>query len=395
MLCLRDEAVLIPQPRGSLPKVCAGLLAAIATGVLLFTSPERIINLVALASLIVTLGPLLSGLCLLAEEVLHHSSTRYRGRSLLGHIMPACGLGGKTLLAAAMACLLLYATKHSLHHKDQHWELVVLVPAVYTLLKSLAVLGLSEVEVSVICEERKMNVAHGLAWSFYFGYLQLVLPSLEASIDSFRASHQGSFQSRGSQKLIVLIPINANISHKLEDEDSNIKFYDSLPNSQMDMAGIRGRVYKHSVYRVQDEHGKTHECPVEYATPLLTLYRMSQDRNAGFGEPERRQQVLLFYRTLQDILEQSLECRNRYRLILLNDEHEEDPHFLSKTILKHLEQQNKEEFCLSSAPQQETNKVAQMEDWHNPDPMSREPTLMISLERPQPLRGPVENSDIS
>ena len=63
---------------------------------------------------------------------------------------------------------------------------------------------------------------------------------------------------------------------------------------------------------------QAHECVVEYATPLLTLYRMSQESSAGFGEPERRQQVLLFYRTLQDILEHSLECRNRYKLILLN-----------------------------------------------------------------------------
>lgn len=63
---------------------------------------------------------------------------------------------------------------------------------------------------------------------------------------------------------------------------------------------------------------QAHDCAVEYATPLLTLYRMSQERSAGFGEPERRQQVLLFYRTLQDILDQSLECRNQYKLILLN-----------------------------------------------------------------------------
>lgn len=36
--------------------------------------------------------------------------------------------------------------------------------------------GPSEVEVSDLCEGRKMNVAHGLAWSFYLGYLKLVLP---------------------------------------------------------------------------------------------------------------------------------------------------------------------------------------------------------------------------
>lgn len=63
-----------------------------------------------------------------------------------------------------------------------------------------------------------------------------------------------------------------------------------------------------------------HECVVEYATPLLTLYRMSQESSAGFGETERKEQVLLFYRTLKDILEHSLECRNRYTLILLNGE---------------------------------------------------------------------------
>lgn len=40
----------------------------------------------------------------------------------------------------------------------------------------VCVKGPSEVEVSDICERRKMNVAHGLAWSFYVGYLQLVLP---------------------------------------------------------------------------------------------------------------------------------------------------------------------------------------------------------------------------
>lgn len=31
-------------------------------------------------------------------------------------------------------------------------------------------------EISEICEVKKMNVAHGLAWSFYIGYLKLILP---------------------------------------------------------------------------------------------------------------------------------------------------------------------------------------------------------------------------
>ncbi|MEQ2216476.1 hypothetical protein XENOCAPTIV_016793, partial [Xenoophorus captivus] len=128
--------------------------------------------------------------------------------------------------------------------------------------------GPSEVEVSDICEERKMNVAHGLAWSFYLG--------LEKSFDTFHASHHDSFRVSGSQKLFILIPLNANISHRLEDEDNYIKFYDSLPNSELDRAGVRGRVYKHSVYRVQDERGKVGEQVVILKLFLLLVRILHQ-----------------------------------------------------------------------------------------------------------------------
>uniref|UniRef100_A0A3P8SIZ7 Stimulator of interferon genes protein n=1 Tax=Amphiprion percula TaxID=161767 RepID=A0A3P8SIZ7_AMPPE len=405
---LRDQEALIPQPRGNLPKVCAAALAAITTGSIVVLSPERMFGWVAMAALILTLGPLLHGLCLLAEEMLHHYNTRYRGRAFLSHMLPACGFGCKTLLPAGLAGLVLYLVGHPLPDNNQFCKLLILVSVLYPPLKSLGILGPSEVEVSDICEGRKMNVAHGLAWSFYLGYLRLVLPYLENSISVFRATHQHSSSSwgRGSRKLLILIPLNANISHKLEEEDDNIRFYDNLPNNEIDRAGVRGRVYKHSVYRVLDENGKGHECVVEYATPMLTLYSMSQESSAGFGEPERRQQVLLFYRTLQDILEHSLDCRNRYKLILLDDEHHDDPHFLSKTILRHIEQQEKEEFCVTPPPRQEmvhplSNSSSALPsappldgNWHHhPEPMSREPTLMFSLEKPQPLRGPVENSD--
>ncbi|XP_026186173.1 stimulator of interferon genes protein [Mastacembelus armatus] len=403
MQCLRDQDTLIPRPRGNLPKVCAAVLSAISIGGIMLLSPERLFGWLAIAILILTLGPLLHGLCLLVEEVLYHSNTRYRGRGLLSHVLAACGLWGKTLLAAGLAGLLLYLSGHPLPHKGQCWKLISLASVLYALFKSLGVLGPSEVEVSDICEARKMNVAHGLAWSFYCGYLRLVLPRLEDSIIEFCATHQASapLWARGSRRLLILIPINANISHKLEEEDDNIRFYDNLPNNEINRAGVRGRVYKHSVYRVLDEHGKAHDCVVEYATPLLTLYSMSQESSAGFGEPERRQQVLIFYRTLQEILDNSLECRNRYKLILLSDEHEDDPHGLSKTILRHLQQQEREEFCLAPPPRQErvhpsantANALPVNGEWHHPELMSRIPTLMFSLDEPQPLKEPVEDSE--
>lgn len=76
MQCLKDHDALIPQPRGALPQVCAAALAALATGSVLFLTPERFFGWAAVAILILTLGPLVHGLCLLPEEMLYHSSTR-------------------------------------------------------------------------------------------------------------------------------------------------------------------------------------------------------------------------------------------------------------------------------------------------------------------------------
>lgn len=89
------------------------------------------------------------------------------------------------------------------------------------------------------------------------------------------------------------------------------------------------------------------------------------------------------------------------KVLLLLDEHEDEPHFLSKAILRHLQQQEKEEFCVTPPPQQEmvhpfrkpSGAAALNGEWHRSEPMSREPTLMLSLEEPLPLMEPVEDTD--
>ncbi|XP_062331882.1 stimulator of interferon genes protein isoform X2 [Osmerus eperlanus] len=395
---LVGEESLVPLPRGTLPRTCACFLAAMVVALLLMMAPEDFIGLLATSMLMLTTGPLLHGVCLLMEEWLFRSSTRYRGRLLTGQMLLSC-VGGRTLLSLGLAGLLL-ALEGDHQTEGGRWKLVVLLSVLYIPLKNLEILGPCQVEVSAICEEKKNNVAHGLAWSFYLGYLKLVLPHLENSIASFRTTHSaGPFEKRGSRRLLILLPLNANIAQNLEDEDTNIQFYDNLPNIELDRAGVRGRVYKHSVYSVLDENGKSHQCAMEYATSLMTLYQMSHESNSGFGERERREQVLLFYRTLQDILEHSLDCRNRYTLILLNDEREDDPHFLSKTILSHLLQQEREEYCLTPHPHQDVGHIltpAQPGGGHqcSDAPMSVDPELMISQDLPRSLKDPVETSDV-
>uniref|UniRef100_A0A4W5LXF3 Stimulator of interferon genes protein n=1 Tax=Hucho hucho TaxID=62062 RepID=A0A4W5LXF3_9TELE len=381
---LGGEESLVPQPRGSLPKACAiGLATVVTTAVLVLDRINR--------SIFTYYLPPSPPLSLSTSPSLHLSPLylpRYRGVRL-GQMVTAC-VGVYTLLGVGLAVLLFGLTEPQ-PWRDQ-WSMVILACGLYPLLKTLGVLGPSEVEVSEICEERKMNVAHGLAWSFHLGYLNLVLPQ-------YRASHTaGLFETRESRKLLILLPLNANIAHKLEDKDTNIHFYDNLPNTEIDRAGVRGRV---STSTVGITLQPAHHCVVEYATPLLTLYKMSQESSAGFGEGDRREQVLVFYKTLQDILDRSLECRNRYRLILLNDEHEDDPHFLSKAILRNLDQQEKEEFyVLPVNPQPEVHRplippaTIRIDDRHQIEPMSSVPSLMISHDMPRTLREPVENSDV-
>lgn len=65
------------------------------------------------------------------------------------------------------------------HHRSGCWHrhrpLPPLSPAaVFFLLFPLQ--KLSAVEVSELTESSKKNVAHGLAWSYYVGYLKIVLP---------------------------------------------------------------------------------------------------------------------------------------------------------------------------------------------------------------------------
>ena len=63
-------------------------------------------------------------------------------------------------------------------------------------------------EVSQINERENKNVADGLAWSYYFGYLKLVLPKLDEQIG--KSEKYRYDVSR--RKLYILLPKNCCLS---------------------------------------------------------------------------------------------------------------------------------------------------------------------------------------
>ncbi|KAF7702370.1 stimulator of interferon genes protein isoform X2 [Silurus meridionalis] len=380
----------VPRPRGHVPAVCAVVLSSLALGLVWLLDYRLMREMSGLVIFSLSMGKTLHSLCLLTEEWLFHSQQRYDGR--IQHMLWACFSGATQIGVGVVLLLTLLEGFQWTHDK---FVFCVLTCAFYLLLKTLGVLGPAPVEISEVCESRKLNVAHGLAWSYFLGYLKFVLPELEEQV---RKHYNQTGEILHSSRLHILLPLNAVAPAKMEEVDQNVLFHQNLPEMQLDRAGVRKRVYKHSIYRIIDHEQKTYFCVVEYATPLLTLYQMSQDSTAAFSEQDRTQQVLLFYRTLNHILECSLECRNRYRLILLDDQQADgEPQHLSTEIIKHLQQQEHEipmvqpEDLAQPVPEQgmirDPRYLLQQEE-----PLSSLPSLMISA--PQSLRSePEENTD--
>ncbi|XP_068021752.1 stimulator of interferon genes protein isoform X2 [Melanerpes formicivorus] len=306
------SATLIPEARGRRAQVAVALLLALC-GAALWLAGQPLVPTVRSLTLHVgalQIGALLRGLCCLAEEVFHLQS-RYQGSfwRALGACFP-WRWHGPTLLICAMAYVALL---------DGEKQLLSLHLGLASLCQLLSLaLGLhkpSAVEMSELAERSKQNVAHGLAWSYYVGYLKIVLPRMKEIMEEFRRANPTMLLRRETWKLHILVPLSCDIIDDLEKADSNIQYLTDLSETILTKAGIKNRVYKHSLYAIKDEDSKPWHCVVEFAAPLQSLYAMSQDDCAAFSREERLEQAKLFYRTLEEILRGSKECRGTYRLI--------------------------------------------------------------------------------
>ncbi|XP_022349372.1 stimulator of interferon genes protein isoform X2 [Enhydra lutris kenyoni] len=340
----------IPRPRGTRARKAAFILFAVCLTALwvLGEPPEHILRWLVFHLASLQLGLLFKGVCHLTEELCHlHSSGREGSR-----------------LAAGQENFL------------RRRNLVILVhggsPAPPCCLQ-----GLAPAEVSAVCEKGNFNVAHGLAWSYYIGYLRLILPGLPARIRMYNLQHTNMLRGLGSHRLHILFPLDCAVPDDLSVADPNIRFLYELPQQSADRAGIKGRVYTNSVYELLENGQPAGICVLEYATPLQTLFAMSQDGRAGFSREDRLEQAKLFCRILEDILADAPEWQKNCRLIVYQEPAEGSSFSLSQKILQHLRQEEREVTMggldTSIAPNSST--------------LSQEPKLLISgLEQPLPLR---------
>lgn len=365
----------IPRPRGSRAKKVAFLLLGAC---LLFLwwkkSADSTFQWLVLHLASLQLGLLFKGVCILAEE-LHHTHSRYQGshwRALRACLGCPFRTGALLLLA-----FYFYSSIQKETSPSTMWTLAFLgFSEALNILFDLQ--HLSPAEVSAICEERNLNVAHGLAWSYYIGYLRLILPELRTRIQAYNQIHNNILRGERSHRLYILFPLDCAVPDDLTAADRNICFLNELPQQSADRAGIKRRVYTNSVYELKENGQRAGVCVLEYATPLQTLFAMSQHGQAGFSREDRLEQAKLFCRTLKEILADDPQCQNNCRLIVYQEPAEGSGFSLSQEILRHLRQEGREEVTVGRAETSEVTDICTF---------SQEPELLISgMEQPLPLR---------
>ncbi|XP_040478299.1 stimulator of interferon genes protein isoform X1 [Ursus maritimus] len=308
----------IPRPRGTRAQKAALVLLAFCLAALwgLGELPEHILRWLVLHLASLQLGLLFKGVCHLTEELCHLHS-RYQGsywraaRACLG-----CPIRCGALLL--LSCYF-YGSLPNTAGLPFTWTLALLgLSQALNILLELQ--SLAPAEVSAVCEKRNFNVAHGLAWSYYIGYLRLILPGLPDRIRTYNRRRTNMLRGVGSHRLHILFPLDCGVPDDLSVADPNIRFLYELPQQSADRAGIKGRIYTNSVYELLENGQPAGICVLEYATPLQTLFAMSQDGRAGFSREDRLEQAKLFCRILEDILADAPESQNNCRLIVYQGE---------------------------------------------------------------------------
>ncbi|XP_029157221.1 stimulator of interferon genes protein [Nylanderia fulva] len=176
-----------------------------------------------------------------------------------------------------------------------------------------------------------LDYGTGMAYSFYYGYLRLVLPnegttdskSIIDRIENFEDMHNVTFPVH---KLFILIPSSGYIPPNLKEaSDQWMESVRELEEENRDRAGTIKRKYHNSAYKIYSNGKNSNANPiyvvVEGATPLLTFYEVQKHNHPESTVYKQyiNEITMKFYQKLQEILESEPNTRNLCELIYYND----------------------------------------------------------------------------
>ena len=291
----------LSKPRGRAATIASVAVLLISWAIHVFAMKETMEGILvllftaALLALSLVLGEVVRRLCLVNEEI-RHKHTRYEG-NWKNVFKSTFAFGYRRGAAIASALLMMFCALYKYNEALSRPSYAVLFSlnclVVPQLLFLVGFRQISPVETSELNERGNKNVADGLAWSYYFGYLKLVLPRLEGQIsDSEQFRHKIK-----DKKVFILLPKTCYTFADIQEADFRVKWAGNLPEIKLNRGGIKPRSYKHSVHLIEmprpDGDKDEYYFILEYATPLLSLYDMSNHAPASLSVQERDHQVKL------------------------------------------------------------------------------------------------------
>ncbi|XP_071642987.1 stimulator of interferon genes protein homolog [Temnothorax longispinosus] len=174
-----------------------------------------------------------------------------------------------------------------------------------------------------------LDYGTGMAYSFYYGYLRLILPSTGTStkgivekIENFEDNHNVTFPVH---KLFILIPSSGYIPSDLKEASQWMESASELEEEVRNRAGNIRRTYRNNAYKIYPGGRSSRNEPVyvvaEGATPLLTYYEVQKHNHPESIVYKRykRKIIEMFYRKLRDTLQSEPDTRDLCELIYYND----------------------------------------------------------------------------
>lgn len=177
-----------------------------------------------------------------------------------------------------------------------------------------------------------LDYGTGMAYSYYYGYLRIILPStgtesskgIYEKLENFEDIHRVSVSVK---KLFILIPFSTYIPN-----DFKYLSYDWMENVQeleqevRSRAGIRNRSYHNNIYKIYPDGNRNGIEPpvyvaVEGATPLLTFLEVQQHLHpeSAMYKKYSKQIIKAFYFKLKELIYNDPECRDICELIYYKD----------------------------------------------------------------------------
>ncbi|EFX66211.1 hypothetical protein DAPPUDRAFT_229490 [Daphnia pulex] len=269
-------------------------------------------------------------ICLFSEEV-QHLNSRY-DRSMSRVVLHVFNLRNSANFFTVVILLSLLFISSSdpmvMTEIGSHWPTSFGLCGLYLISNSVVKLPENLVDCEVLLDDRVMAIGHGLAYSYYYGFLRIILPATENSQSiRDRASHF-EFEEKiqlASKKMLILIPDSCFCTPSFQDMApcGQIERVKTLEDVIISRAGMRGRPYSATVYLIQPE-GTTTPVYVMMEMPsiLYVLHEMNTfgQKNSKLSAFERTQQAQAFCRVLGRLLEEDPSCKDMYEIVYFKDQ---------------------------------------------------------------------------